>query len=193
MGSNEKYIGNAPLKDKPKRKFIFVIGDKVIKTKHLDDGAVTPEKLSEGFVEELINMPIEEIKKEVEDIYTLLKRYHAVSLGFYTEDEPPIPILSLPIRLDNINETVKPYLLFVQEDYSSYVTRWEWVRESYREDLDNAWNHLPKAGERVLHITSGDLPTGWNINGGRVGFKCTAYIDKGDGEVVEIINKISVV
>lgn len=40
-------IGNSKLSGTPKKPFKFVLGDKIIKTKHLDDQAVTPEKLSD--------------------------------------------------------------------------------------------------------------------------------------------------
>ena len=40
-------IGNSKLSEKPKNPFKFILGEKIIKTKHLDDKIVTPEKLAD--------------------------------------------------------------------------------------------------------------------------------------------------
>ena len=42
-------IGNGPLSKEPKDKLRFLIANKAIKSKHLDDKAVTPNKLSDDF------------------------------------------------------------------------------------------------------------------------------------------------
>jgi len=125
------------------------------------------------------------------------------SLGFYTDGENPIPIIGLSVRPGNIDETVKPYLLFGQEDISSLVTSWQWERESSNTVLDEAWKNSAhtdpedstsplKSKTRTLHVTDDDLPDGWFANGGHVGFKCTAAFSN-NGEDTEIINKITIV
>lgn len=44
----QRHIGEAPVMDSPKRNFNLVIGDNKIKTKHIKDKQVTPEKLSDS-------------------------------------------------------------------------------------------------------------------------------------------------
>lgn len=124
------------------------------------------------------------------------------SLGFFSDEEDPVPIIGLSVRPGYVDETVVPYLLFGQEDISYMVTSWRWERESNKPDLDEAWNNSarvipddptsPKKSEtRKLHITVDDLPDGWYVNGGRVGFKCSAVF-MSDGEDTEIINRITI-
>jgi hypothetical protein len=58
MSNKEKFIGEAPMLESPNRKLKFIIPDKAIKNKHLDDSSVdtrviedksvTPEKLSDS-------------------------------------------------------------------------------------------------------------------------------------------------
>ena len=58
MSNKEKFIGEAPLSESPKGKLKFIIPDKTIKNKHLDDDSVdtrviedksvTPTKLSDS-------------------------------------------------------------------------------------------------------------------------------------------------
>lgn len=140
------------------------------------------------------------------------------SLGFYTDGDDPTPIMGLAVRPANVDEMVVPYLLFGQEDVTNIVTSWLWERESDYEALDEAWGNselvalsdLPsqydpesadydaslqrpkKSAWRKLHITTSDLPAGWDAGGGKVGFKCTATFNAG-GEEAQIINRISIV
>ena len=125
------------------------------------------------------------------------------SLGFYTDGEDPTPIMGLAVRPGNIDETVVPYLIWGQEDISNMVTAWRWERESQYEALDEAWANSAhtdpadptsplKSRTRTLHLTTDDLPAGWDADDGKVGFKCTAYFLM-DGEEAEIINRISIV
>ena len=125
------------------------------------------------------------------------------SLPFYSDEANPVPIIGLSVRPGYIDETVVPYLLFGQEDISSFVTSWRWERESNKPAMDEAWNNSarvdpddpasPKKSEtRTLHITDADLPDDWNIGAGRVGFKCYAVFQT-DGEETEIINQITIV
>lgn len=125
------------------------------------------------------------------------------SLGFYTDGDDPMPIMGLAVRPANVDETVKPYLLFGQEDVSNIVTAWRWERQSQYEALDEAWGNSErtdaddptsplKSQTRTLHLTTADLPAGWEVGGGRVGFKCTATFLMG-GEETQIMNNITIV
>lgn len=125
-----------------------------------------------------------------------------VSLGFYDSLSNPVPLLGLTVRPTSIDETVVPFLLFGQEDFSDRVLSWKWERETGHADLDDAWANSArvdaadatsplKSMTRVLHITSADLPGGWYADGGKVSFKCTATFGYGADEA-EIINRISI-
>lgn len=46
----EKYIGEAKIKDKPKQKIQFLIGEKAVKNKHLDDSAIDTNKIANNAV-----------------------------------------------------------------------------------------------------------------------------------------------
>jgi hypothetical protein len=83
------------------------------------------------------------------------------------------------------------------------VTQWRWERESNKPALDEAWANSTrtdpddptsplKSESRVLHLTIDDLPVGWDVDGGRVGFKCTATFLM-DGEETEIINSVTII
>lgn len=86
MAEKEKYIGEAKMREKPKKALKFLIGEKAIKTKHLDDAcvttskiqdkAVTPEKLSDG-VQGAIISPITEsldqkYKNITDELYSMI-------------------------------------------------------------------------------------------------------------------------
>ena len=127
----------------------------------------------------------------------------SISLGFYSDGPDPTPIIGLSVRPSHVDEVVVPYMLFSQEDVTSKVTSWLWERESNYPDLDEAWKNSAwvdpadhskgkKSETRRLHITTDDLPTGWDANYGKVGFKCTAFFGYGD-EGAQIINKITIV
>lgn len=125
------------------------------------------------------------------------------SLGFFSDDDPPVPVTGFSVRPGYVDETVKPYLLFGQEDISHLVTQWAWVRESNYDALDETWKNTArtdpddpssplKSTERTIRVTDADLPEGWNTGGGKVAFKCTARFPYG-GEDAEIINNITIV
>jgi hypothetical protein len=125
------------------------------------------------------------------------------SLGFYDSLTDPVPIMGIAVRPAHIDETIVPFLLFSQEDATSMVTQWCWERESNKPALDEAWANSTrtdpddptsplKSESRVLHLTIDDLPVGWDVDGGRVGFKCTASFLK-DGEETEIINSVTII
>lgn len=139
------------------------------------------------------------------------------ALGFYTDEEDPTPIMGLAVRPAHVDEKVVPYLLYGQDDITDDVYLWLWQRESNYKQLDDVWgdedvpyDDLPskynpespdydptlvrpkRRNYRMLHITTDDLPTGWDADNGKVGFKCTATFTSG-GEQAEIINRISIV
>jgi len=125
------------------------------------------------------------------------------SLGFYNSLTDPVPIMGIAVRPAHIDETIVPFLLFSQEDATSMVTQWRWERESNKPALDEAWANSTrtdpddptsplKSESRVLHLTIDDLPVGWDVDGGRVGFKCTATFLM-DGEETEIINSVTII
>lgn len=125
------------------------------------------------------------------------------SLGFFSSEVSPVPIVGIQVRPSHIDETIVPFLLFGQEDATSLVTSWRWERESNKEALDEAWKNSArtdpddptsplKSQTRTLHLTTADLPTGWDADGGRVGFRCTATFLM-DGEETEIINNITII
>lgn len=125
------------------------------------------------------------------------------SLGFFDSLTDPVPIMGIAVRPAHIDETVVPFLLFSQEDATGMVTQWRWERESNKPALDEAWANSTrtdpddptsplKSESRVLHLTIDDLPVGWDVDGGRVGFKCTATFLM-DGEETEIINSVTII
>ena len=126
------------------------------------------------------------------------------SLGFYTDGDNPTPIIGFAVRPGFVNETAVPYLLFGQEDISSLVTAWSWVRESNNSALDETWRNTAhtdpedntsplKSVTRIINVTDADLPEGWGTGSGKVSFKCTARFLDSDGEEAEIINSIKIV
>lgn len=125
------------------------------------------------------------------------------SLGFFDSLTNPVPIMGIAVRPAHIDETIVPFLLFSQEDATGMVTQWRWERESNKPALDEAWANTMhtapddptsplKSESRVLHLTIDDLPVGWDVDGGRVGFKCTATFLM-DGEDTEIINSVTII
>ena len=64
MAEKEKYIGEAKMREKPKKALKFLIGEKAIKTKHLDDACVTPDKLDESVGKLWLNPALDEMFNE---------------------------------------------------------------------------------------------------------------------------------
>jgi len=127
-----------------------------------------------------------------------------ISLGFYSDDDPPLPVSGISVRPGYIDETVVPYLLFSQEDISSMVTEWQWTRESRNSALDETWKNTArtvpddptsplKSVTRTINVKDADLPEGWETGSGKVSFKCVARFTDIDGEEAEIINTIRIV
>ena len=48
--NNEKYLGESSLLTQPKKQLRFLLGDKAVKTHHIDNGAVTGEKIADGAI-----------------------------------------------------------------------------------------------------------------------------------------------
>lgn len=48
--NNEKYLGESSLLAQPKKQLRFLLGDKAVKTHHIDNGAVTGEKIADGAI-----------------------------------------------------------------------------------------------------------------------------------------------
>ena len=130
MNVIEKYIGESQLKEKPGKKLQFLIGDKAVKTKHLDDasvtsdkigsqevktgniedGAVTPEKLDE----ELLN----EIRSVGEGGYALSNRFGNSTLLGMTQRSITQAINKIWQRISEITgERVPHFKLKVTPDY----------------------------------------------------------------------------
>ena len=149
------------------------LNEQTITSRELADGCVTREKLADDIIP---------------DILSAINR---LTMGFFTDGEDPSPILLIAGRPGYINETVVPYLLLGQEDYSDHAIRWQWKRNSRRPDFDNVWNQSEKAGARTLNLTDADLPSGWWFDGGRVAFTCTVYFMSG-GEEKKIYNTITI-
>ena len=64
----EKYIGESKIKNKPDRKLVFKIGEDTVGTANMKDGAITPEKLSERVVPEVIRPITDEMAATLNDI-----------------------------------------------------------------------------------------------------------------------------
>lgn len=150
------------------------IADNAITTPKIADNAVTEEKLSEQLRTKMAMM------------------VPTIALGFYSDDPEPVPMLSLNVRLGDINETVVPYLLMAQQDVSDTVVEWEWKRESGNQTLDEAWNNLEKAHQRTLNLDNDDFPPGWTLAGNKIAFRCSASFEY-EGTLQTLINIITVI
>lgn len=162
MTEKEKYIGESQLLRVPQKGMRFVIKDK----------SISESKLSEE-VQEKLN-----------------SRLMTYSLGFYDDETPPSPIVMLMVRPESINETVVPYLLQNQADYSSHVLEWKWERKSAFPEADSYWNIQEKASRRILNLTNADFPSGWTLDGNSLSFKCTVVFEDESGEQQELINVV---
>lgn len=119
-------------------------------------------------------------------------RANNISLGFYTVGDDPMPIYGLSVRPASIDEYVQPYLLIGQEDISSIVTDWSWERNENATPADMYWSGQHSgAMARTLHLTTEDFPSGWDVQGGRVSFRCTATFQF-DTDNAQISNQITV-
>lgn len=169
----EKYIGESKLSQESKKKIGLKIADSVITTRMIKDGAVTEDKLSE------------EVRNKID---AMLAVY---TLGFYTDEDPPMPIMMIAVRPERIDKVIVPYLLLYQQDMSDSVTDWIWQRTSSNTASDTIWNNSSKARQRVMHLTWEDFPQGWQYNND-VSFKCTVHFLM-DGENQTLTNVILII
>ena len=87
MSEKEKYIGHAELAKEPKRPLRFILGNRVVKNKHIDndavatwnimEGAITPERLNRTVLTDVILPAIHHITdplgKEMEQLRQLVR------------------------------------------------------------------------------------------------------------------------
>ena len=57
----EKYLSECPIQEKPHKKLGLIIGDKTIKTRHIDDEQITIEKLAPDLVDKLTEKVFNEV------------------------------------------------------------------------------------------------------------------------------------
>lgn len=174
MTYKKEYIGESQLSQQPEKKLRIKVEEKAIKTPMLDDDAVTEDKLSQALRDKL---------NKLLDVYTL---------GFYTDEDPPMPIMMIAVRPENIDKVIVPYLLLYQQDVSDTVADWIWQRTTNNPTLDRIWNNSSKARQRTLHLTQDDFPQGWQYAGNDVSFKCTVHFLL-DGEEQTLTNVILII
>lgn len=103
-----------------------------------------------------------------------LNFFYPASEGEAEEDELPLTLVS--VRTGHVDFSAKPKLLLGNEDVTEEnVTAWKWTRESFDTAADATWNTQGKASQRTLHITNGDVPSGWK-RGLKLSFICTATL-----------------
>ena len=103
-----------------------------------------------------------------------LNFFYPASEGEAEEDELPLTLVS--VRAGHVDFSAKPKLLLGNEDVTEEnVTAWKWTRESFDTAADATWNTQGKASQRTLHITNGDVPSGWK-RGLKLSFICTATL-----------------
>lgn len=101
MSYTDKNIGRSEIKGQPRKPFTFQLKNKVIKTKHLDDKIVTPEKLSDDAVKYFENA----FQKDIDDLQNQIDSYnqHGTSVSNVFGDDPHIGI-SQKTLTDAINK-----------------------------------------------------------------------------------------
>ena len=72
MSEKETQIGRAKMKQAPQRPVSFKLKDKSVKTKHLDDKSVTPDKLSEDAIAYFENA----FQKDIDDLQNQIDGYN---------------------------------------------------------------------------------------------------------------------
>lgn len=174
MIEKEKHIGEAKMTEQPKKPFTFTIKDNAITGSKIASGAVSWDKLSD------------DLKAKMDMMVP------TITLGFYTDEEDPAPLLAISIRPENINQTIVPYLMMAQQDISSSVIEWKWERDSGNPAMDEAWNSQPKAWNRRITLTGEDFPTGWTDEGSKLSFRCAASFHYDEGIQV-LMNVVTIV
>lgn len=174
MIEKEKHIGEAKMTEQPKKPFTFTIKDNAITAGKIASGAVSWDKLSD------------DLKAKIDIMVP------TITLGFYTDEEDPAPLLAISIRPENINQTIVPYLMMAQQDISSSVIEWKWERDSGNPAMDEAWNSQPKAWNRRITLTGEDFPTGWTDEGSKLSFRCAASFHYDEGIQV-LMNVVTIV
>lgn len=174
MIEKEKHIGEAKMTEQPKKPFTFTIKDNAITASKIASGAVSWDKLSD------------DLKAKIDMMVP------TITLGFYTDEEDPAPLLAISIRPENINQTIVPYLMMAQQDISSSVIEWKWERDSGNPAMDEAWNSQPKAWNRRITLTGEDFPTGWTDEGSKLSFRCAASFHYDEGIQV-LMNIVTIV
>lgn len=114
-----------------------------------------------------------------------------IALNFFDDDaNNPHPITNVAVYPNNVNFTVKPYLLLVNEDITQEsVSSWKWRRESEYPDQDAQWNAMAKTTQRQITFLRSDLPIVWG-RGHQVEFVCTATLNFEYGESNTVINRV---
>ena len=167
-------IGNGPLSKTPREKLNFRIGDKAITGSKIASGAVSWDKLSD------------DLKAKIDMMVP------TITLGFYTDEEDPAPLLAISIRPENINQTIVPYLMMAQQDISSSVIEWKWERDSGNPAMDEAWGHQEKAKHRTITLTADDFPPGWATANSKLSFRCYASF-RYDDSIQVLMNVVTIV
>ena len=90
MAEKETQIGKAKMKQAPQMPISFKLKDKSVKTKHLEDKSVSPEKLSDDAIAFFEN----EFKRKIDDLQNQIDSYneHGVSVSNEFGDDPHIGV-----------------------------------------------------------------------------------------------------
>ena len=174
MIEKEKHIGEAKMTEQPKKPFTFTIKDNAITAGKIASGAVSWDKLSD------------DLKAKIDMMVP------TITLGFYTDEEDPAPLLAISIRPENINQTIVPYLMMAQQDISSSVIEWKWERDSGNPAMDEAWGHQEKAKHRTITLTADDFPPGWATANSKLSFRCYASF-RYDDSIQVLMNVVTIV
>lgn len=179
----ERHIGESTLTGVPHQPLKFTLKDGCVTESKLVDGAVSTSKIKDNAVtQDKLSADLQEKLRQI---------MPTVTLGFYTDEEDPMPLLMVAVRSRDINQTIVPHLLFSQAEASDSVLEWTWKRESDNAALDAVWNSQPKARQRKLILTSEDLPVGWELNN-KLSFSCSAVFSY-EGDIHVITNVVTIV
>lgn len=86
----------------------------------------------------------------------------------------------------HVNTSITPTAFFGQEDISSKVTKWSWLRstEAGKTAADETWDQIDgHDNTRVLTITNSDMPASWGRNNKTI-FTCNAKLNDGIEDVL---------